>query len=258
MNMITSSKYNNICISPDNWGNADPHNVLAVFESVVDEFHKVIDQKNYSTKKLFIRNTVEHPDKPQCPIYYKNETHDDIYIHTQDMYWCQYAYQFAHEFCHHLIQFTQQNPDKFGWLEETLCELASLFIMLKMAEAWKTHPPYPNWSSYSPSIADYVNKHSDKRQTTEESFDVWYQSKLNQLYAQRYDRKNNFEIAYRLLKVFNEEPRIWNSIFEFKNISFSDTTSVTEFLSTWCELLTEDNKILFYRLTNILNESTRS
>lgn len=257
--MKTSTKYPNISISTDNWGNADPDNILAVIDSVVDEFYKVIDPKNHSVKPLFIHSTSEHPvPQPDCPIFYKNDTHNNIYLHTKDMYWCQYAYQFAHEFCHHLIESDQKHPDKFGWLEETLCELASIFIMLKMAETWKTNPPYPNWSSYGDSIADYVNKHSEKAQTTEDTFNVWYQSKLDELYGQRYDRKNNFEIAYRLLKVFNDEPKIWNSIFEFKNIEFTNTSTVTEFLSTWRGRLTEDNQIHFDRLTNILNESTSS
>lgn len=39
-------------------------------------------------------------DEPRC-----SDTADGrvIYLHTHDDYWCQWAYQFAHEYCHHLI-----------------------------------------------------------------------------------------------------------------------------------------------------------
>ena len=40
---------------------------------------------------------------------------------------------------------------------ETLCEVASLFALRQMGEAWKTDAPYSNWKSYSVSLKGYAN-----------------------------------------------------------------------------------------------------
>jgi hypothetical protein len=46
-------------------------------------------------------------DEPRC-----SDTADGrvIYLHTHDDYWCQWAYQFAHEYCHHLINVKNHLP----------------------------------------------------------------------------------------------------------------------------------------------------
>ena len=46
------------------------------------------------------------------------------------------------------------------WFEEVLYELASLFAILQMSVTWQAKPPYPNWTGYSASLANYAERHS--------------------------------------------------------------------------------------------------
>ena len=68
----------------------------------------------------------------------------------------QYAYQFAHEFCHVLSGYEGLEGNPNNWFHETICELASVFTLRRMAERWPTHPPYPNWAGYSKHLLEYA------------------------------------------------------------------------------------------------------
>ena len=37
-----------------------------------------------------------------------------------------------------------------SWLEESLCETASLFTLRAMSRSWSIAPPYPAWKNYAP------------------------------------------------------------------------------------------------------------
>ena len=52
-------------------------------------------------------------------------------LNTSDRYWCQYAFQFAHEIGHILCRYKDGDSTN-KWFEETLCETASLYAL----EAW--------------------------------------------------------------------------------------------------------------------------
>ena len=85
-----------------------------------------------------------------------------VRLDTEKTSWCQYSYQFGHEFCHILCGF---KPGYEGnkWFEETLCETASLYVMRGMSRKWKTSPPYPNWKDYHDALRDYVDDILRKR-----------------------------------------------------------------------------------------------
>ncbi len=99
--------------------------------------------------------TIEHPRVlyrcSQCEPYV-------IQLDTRGTYWSQYAYQFSHEFCHILsgYEHLKENPNQ--WFHETVCELASVFSLRRMAERWPIHPPYPKWADYSDSLMCYINE----------------------------------------------------------------------------------------------------
>ena len=51
-----------------------------------------------------------------------------IYLHTRGDFWCQWIYQFAHEYCHHIINGTMTGElSGLMWFEESVCELASMY-----------------------------------------------------------------------------------------------------------------------------------
>jgi hypothetical protein len=88
-----------------------------------------------------------------------------IGLATQSTYWAQYSFQFAHEFCHALANYGN-NPSRLVrypahanlWLEESLCEAASLIALRAMSRSWRTSPPYPSWRSYAPWLIAYAEQ----------------------------------------------------------------------------------------------------
>ena len=65
----------------------------------------------------------------------------EIRLNARDRYWCQYVYQFSHELCHVMVGFDHYKVHRHKWFEETLCELASLFVLYRLAAVWDEAPP---------------------------------------------------------------------------------------------------------------------
>ncbi len=253
MGVLQSNKYPNLYVKVDHWGGTNPVDILAILESVIDEFMSVTDFGNYSWKIVVVSNSEEEPNKAICPMYYQKEKHDDIFLHVKGNLWCQYAYQFAHEFCHHLIASTSTAIVKFGWLEESICELASLFIMQRMSDTWSKKPPYPHWKEYAPEFAKYSLERQSSKKVNSEDFAEWYLANIEDLYKERYNRDNNLEVACRLLGIFNAAPTIWNSIFQFNKVKFNEATSINEFMDSWKNLLDEKEKENFQEVQSALS-----
>ena len=89
-------------------------------------------------------------DHPQIDLHRTREGRIAIRLSARDTRWAQYSFQFAHEFCHALANFADHSqppvsklPNPNLWLEESLCETASLFVLRAMSRTWATHAPYP-------------------------------------------------------------------------------------------------------------------
>ncbi len=141
---------------------------------------------------------------------------------AQDTYWAQYSFQFAHEFCHALAnyannprQLVRYPPNANLWLEESLCETASLFALRAMSRSWRTAPPYPAWRSYAP----WLNAYAEERLARPEHhlpagtpFLVWFHEKQSALRQNSAIRERNTIVALQLLPLFEAEPRGWETL----------------------------------------------
>ena len=126
---------------------------------------------------------IVHPKGGPIVLFRKGEKGEiTMKLNTGKTFWCQYAYQFAHEFCHVLCDY---DSDKHGnkWFEESICELASIFVLQKMSETWKTAPPYPNWKNYSNSLLDYSKTRKQGFQLKKgETLASWYKEQADRLH----------------------------------------------------------------------------
>lgn len=126
-------------------------------------------------------------------------------------YWCQFIFQFAHEFCHYMIP--GDVAPAMRWFEETICELASHFFLLKSAEQWRVAPPYSHWKDYSDSIANY--ELDRKKQVVPFCIrDLWNPKSdiLSSLQVDCEQRSVNNYLAVRLLPYFIERPSLWKIV----------------------------------------------
>lgn len=73
-------------------------------------------------------------------------------LHGRD--YARLAFQLGHELGHFYV-----NPHYSNWFIESVCTGISYCCLTALAEKWVSAPPYPNWSSYASSFANYRKKH---------------------------------------------------------------------------------------------------
>ena len=166
-----------IRLDPKGWGNASPQDIKAVLYSTCDSIHKHFGPLKEKEPLRVVR------DKSGPIVLFKRNPNGEIIIklNTGDRFWCQYAYQMAHEFCHVLCRFKNGSQTNL-WFEESLCEMASMFALKSMAKTWKTNPPYSNWKSYASAIDDYLEDIVLKNKLTEDISVADYYKKMRKLW----------------------------------------------------------------------------
>ena len=86
------------------------------------------------------------------------------------------------------------------WFEESICEIASLFVLKKLENQWTIQPPFPNWHEYAPEFTKYamerIKKHENPMQM---DLHKWFLENEDALKADPTNRIRNLNIAIRLL-----------------------------------------------------------
>lgn len=156
-----------------------------------------------------------------------------VKLNTGKTLWAQYSFQFAHELCHILCDFKpHENPNH--WFEESLCELASLFALRRMADEWKVKPPYANWKSYSASLKTYADERIERAKVPlGVEFTSWFGENEIALRKNSTDRPKNCIVAARLLPLFEKEPEMWEAVSFLNTEKLSKLYSFKQYLSAW-------------------------
>ena len=212
----------NIHLDGQGWGEAIPENIFKVIGSV-DQVFRPCFGSSMNANNLLVVHSDNHP------VTYSD--HNVILLSAKERRWCQYAYQFAHEYCH--FQIGGNVPQQLRWFEESLCELASYFFLPLISDLWKTNPPYPNWRDYAEEFRNYVML--DQQKAT--PFDLDFSDNpdtLIHLIQNEYDRPKNAYVALKLMPVFESTPDLWSVINNIKNVPKNLT--FTESMRCWRDL----------------------
>jgi len=192
------------------WGTGPRENVQKVLQSVADQLLRFCAGRRLGP--IIIRR---HEGQPMT-LYDKGPRGEyQVLLNSRDTYWGQYAYQFSHELGHVLCNYDRRKEGRNLWLEEAVCETASLFALRKMAVAWKTDPPYPNWASFAPHLDQYVDAllaARDRRLPPDRTMPQWFQEHADALGGQRHPTKDSRLTAAYLLVLFEDEPTGWESL----------------------------------------------
>ncbi|MBR3610174.1 MAG: hypothetical protein IKL57_01730 [Oscillospiraceae bacterium] len=216
----------NMHLDEQGWGEAVLENIWAVLESV-DRVFRPCFGSSMNTNDLLVIHCDDHP------VTYSD--YNVILLSAGNRFWCQYAYQFTHEYCH--FQIGGNVPRQLRWFEESLCELASHFFLPRIGDLWKINPPYPNWKDY----AENFQKYSMLDQQKAIPFDLDFsdnQDSLVHLIQNEYDRPMNTYVALKLMPVFEATPQLWSVVHIIKSISKDLTFS--ESLRCWKNLSPEE------------------
>jgi hypothetical protein len=183
------------------------------------------------------------PDHPQTDFERTPTGRIAIGLAAQDTHWAQYSFQFAHEFCHTLANFSNRPqrlarfpPQANFWLEESLCEAASLFTLRAMSHSWLTNPPYPAWKDYAP----WLNTYAQRRITLPEHqlpagkrFLDWFREHHSALRSNSALRDCNTIIAIHLLPIFEADPTAWETVTLLNRESLDVNESLAQHLTKW-------------------------
>lgn len=222
------------------WGSAGAPDILAVLQSAAGEIWKNCPRTGLDP--IHVRHRSDHP---QIDWARAADGRIVIGLNTKDLFWAQYAYQFAHEFCHALCE--QSGPPDAAWrvegkpnhwLEESLCETASLFSLRAMGRSWETAPPYPNWKSFAPALTSYARERmEDPRHQLPPglTFAQWFAAEQGSLRENSTQREKNNIIAARLLPLFEAEPRGWEAVTYFDRGPRDKALPLDRFLVLWRE-----------------------
>jgi hypothetical protein len=210
--------------------------IIAVLNSAALEIWKYCPKTRLGGIDVYYR-----ADHPQTDFERNSRGRISIGLTARGTHWAQYSFQFAHEFCHTLANYgnnaqrSARHPLGANfWLEESLCETASLFTLRAMSRSWQTAPPYPTWREYAP----WFNTYAEQRLALPEHnigqpFIVWFQAHQPALRRNPAIRAWNTIVAIRLLPLFDAEPRGWESVTFLNRGPRDADESLTKHLAEW-------------------------
>lgn len=237
----------NLCVCPNVWGDANAETVQAVLNICVETEYNWFCQEQIPNKKIFVNQS-----QYAYPWIDMQQNHNTIFLRTRDCYWAQYAYQFSHELCHHVIDAEYCEKARFGWFEESICELASLCCLYQMADKREIKPPYWNWQSYASALREYANEIIQKPSNNVDDFNIWLSSNLDALYLDRYNRHLNSIIAVHLFPTFNENHQMWKVMQYLNKIEISVDMTLNEYLNNLSTIVPLELELEMNRLKELL------
>lgn len=219
-----------IIVDPSNWGEASLGDIEALLLDVASHIQKFLRKPLEGA--IVVRPAPAYDWVPKTLFRESTEGPFFIQLTARDRKWSRFSYQFSHEFCHVLSEHERLKNSPNNWFHETICELASVFTLRRMAERWPSNPPYANWADYAESLASYAQERlSRKEHQLPEgiTLSAWLLSEEEGLRKDPYQRCKNAVVAYSLLPIFESDPTGWNAIRRLPDSS----ALFKDYLSDW-------------------------
>ncbi len=236
-----ANAYPNIQITEDNWGQVEKSEVHQVLVLASQQILPHTGHEQWPA--LQIRNTADGP----MTLYQRGEEGQYIIsLNTRDRRWCQYVFQFAHELGHIICGFKKKGGCH-RWIEESICEVASLFVLQKMSTAWKEHPPLPDQVSYFEEFPPYLNSRINQApQMDTFPFKQWWQKNRNALEMDSTLRLKNLTIARHILPLFEKNPNVaWGACGYLNSFEQVEKPTFESFLRDWSDSCANQEQRLF-------------
>ena len=220
------------------FGGASAADITAVLQSAAGELWQYCPNTQLPGIDVYHRS-----DHPQTDLERTAEDRIAIGLAARDNHWAQYAFQSAHEYCHALINYCHNRGAVVAharypnlWLEESLCETASLFTLRAMSRSWQTAPPHPAWREYAVWLNSYAKERlalAKNRLPPGMQFSIWFRENQSVLRRNPTERSRNTIIAAQLLPIFEAEPRGWEALAFLNSPSTDPKSSLTQYLAQW-------------------------
>ena len=251
-------------LQKDVWGDAVNENVQAVLQSVFNVFSNI-----YGSEYILRKNKSTIIKRASLP-----RTLTDlsaIHLETKDRFWCQYMYQFAHELYH----YTCGDPAEYvrhQWFEEMIAEMHSLYVLDAVADKWETDPPYPNWSSFTPSIREYYDNavrnddigmndrelarfFKENRVILEKKPYIQFHKTTKVLDERADDESIRLASAFSPIlykEVFKKDNNAWEALKVVHEMGRCEDLSFEEFINEWHSRCDDTRKGAVYKIANMM------
>ena len=225
---LTRNKQNlkiQLHVSQSDWGDIQPNEIAVLLQDTAFHINRFL-RIPFHEKIQVVPSQVDHPK-----VLYRSSAEEPYIIWTsvRDHFWCKFAYQFSHEFCHILSGYENLRENPNNWFHEAFCELASVFTIRRMAQRWKTHPAFPKRTDYAASLRDYWQNllNNQEAQLPEDmTLHSWLSLREDELrenpVAGREQRNNQALAAYQLLSLFEKVPRRLSDAMSKPSIMFAN------------------------------------
>ncbi|MDB6071134.1 MAG: hypothetical protein JWL81_2305 [Verrucomicrobiales bacterium] len=216
-------------VAADGWGAAGAAEVEAVLRSAAGVLWRYFPGLK---REPFV--VLRGRDGPI--VHYQRNVMGEIVmkLDTTDYLWCQYTYQFSHEFCHILCGFREQAGNRNRWFEETLCEAASLFVLRRLSDVWVESAPYQGGREYAPEFRRYAQTVMDSRsQVGNGRLGNFYLKNRKTLESTPRDRSLNGAMALPLLELLEGSPQSWEAVAWLNSAPAAEGDGFAEYLEKW-------------------------
>lgn len=223
MNEIQVSE--NITLITNGFGDFNTDVVIDLLKHVDIWLSEALRQQPFTSKKVEIRhfrtfypNSKPEDEEPECRNS-DDKTFHIILLATSGLHWCQLVLQFAHEYCHHLIDEPLKGKELHGlkWFEETICELSSIYCLERMKQ-------YCQKQEGHISVEEYIKKREEEADKTDKSISSYIKDNIEILSSisskgkiEDEDRNRHKLIAFSILDLFTECSALWQIILHFGN-----------------------------------------
>ena len=238
-----------IRVTAGGWGAAGVKDIHKVLESAGGELWKLMPNRRLAP--IIVRHSSSGP----ITLYDRGPAGEYIVkLDVEGLFWCQFSYQFAHELCHILANYSTKASRETLWFEETVCELASIYTVRQMGRTWRTSPPYAHWSSYSAALTKYaeelLNK-PDESLPPGTTLAQWYERNAKALRAEPCLREKNRLIAKQLLPLFEKRPANWQAVGYLNHSKPARAGDFAAYLAAWHGDVPAEHKPLVRRIAGM-------
>jgi hypothetical protein len=228
-----------IRVAADEWGDASVADITKVLESAGGSLAGCVPGLELPPIEV-------SRSKASPIVLYERGPKGEIRVRlsVEDRQWARFAFQFGHEMGHIICGYADYaNPNM--WFEETLCEAASLFVLGRMAETWKTRAPYPHWTSYAGALRTYRDERTAKAALPEgTTLAAWFRGREASLRKDGTQRDLNLTMAVALLPLFEESPERWAAVRTLNAVHGDASRSFADYLRDWSRSTPEKHRVV--------------
>lgn len=239
------------------WGSVRKERIEAVLYLVADEL------LGRMPERLTAPIVVTHTNSNPVALYDRGQDGEHlVQLHASDGRWHLYAYEFAHELCHIMSNFSENassGSDKYNqWFEEALCETASLFTLRNLAAKWETSPPFPEWTAQAQDLRRFADRLLDeghRRLPPQTPLSAWLRDNEERLRGDPYQREKNELVANLLLPLFQSDPRRWDALCYLNLHPADGGNDLRQYLRNWYDNAPPEHRDFIFSVLDLLGVS---